>query len=104
MTDDERGRRAFVRKGALTFLAVLVGPAALESCGGGHVDCTAGATADQQSARAAAHYLDDAHNTRRNCDICRYFTPVGANQCGPCSLNMGNVSPQGVCDRFEERA
>ena len=103
MQDQEQGRRAFVRRGALTFLAVLVAPSALTACGGA-VDCSVGATPDQLAARTAAHYLDNAHSASRNCAICSFFTPAGEGACGPCSLNMGAVNPLGVCDRFAERA
>jgi hypothetical protein len=104
MQNDEQGRRAFVRRGALTFLAVAVAPAALSACGGGAVDCTVGVSPDQLAARTAAHYLDNAHNAARNCAICTFFTAGAPGACGPCSLNMGSVNPAGVCDRFAERA
>lgn len=103
MEDLERGRRAFVRRGALTFLAVAIAPTALTACGGA-ADCTSGVTPDQLAARSAAHYLDNAHSTSRNCGICTFFTATAEGQCGPCSLNMGLVNPAGVCDRFAERA
>jgi hypothetical protein len=101
---DDLGRRAFVKRGAMTFLAVVAAPSALTGCGGGGADCTHTATADEEAARTAAHYVDNAHNPRRECDICNFFTSAGEGQCGPCSLNMGRVNPLGVCDRFAERA
>jgi hypothetical protein len=105
MQDHEEGRRAFVRRGALTFLAVVVAPSALTACGGGAVDCTVGVTPDQLAARTSAHYLENAHSASRNCAICTFFTPAPVEgQCGPCSLNMGAVNPLGICDRFAERA
>lgn len=103
MQDHEEGRRAFVRRGALTVLAVVVAPSALTACGGG-VDCTVGVTPDQLAARTAAHYLENGHNASRNCAICTFFTAGAPGACGPCTLNMGSVNPEGVCDRFAERA
>jgi hypothetical protein len=103
MQDNEEGRRAFVRRGALTFLAVMAGPAVLSACGGSGPDCNAGATDDQLIARSGAHYLDNAHNPARSCSICSFFTAGAEGQCAPCALNMGNVNPQGSCDRFAER-
>ena len=103
MRDHELGRRSFVRRGTLTFLAVVLAPSALTGCGGGP-DCSAGTTPDQLAARAAAHYLENGHDEGRNCRLCAFFTAGAENQCGTCALNMGAVNPAGVCDRFSERA
>ncbi len=103
MQDQAEGRRGFVRRGALTFLAVVAAPSALVACGGG-IDCTVGVTPDQLAARTSAHYVDDAHNQARSCSICTFFTAGAPGACGPCSLNMGSVNPAGSCDRFAERA
>ncbi|MBL0220262.1 MAG: hypothetical protein IPQ07_41130 [Myxococcales bacterium] len=97
------GRRDFLRRGGQTMLVVLAAPGVLAACGSDGPDC-AQASAAEQAERAAAHYVAHTTSGTRNCTNCTFFTDHGAATCGACSMNLGAVSPLGVCDRFAARA
>lgn len=97
------GRRTFLMRTGQTALVVLAAPGVLAACGGSELDCSH-ASADEQSQREAAHYVDHTTSGTRNCANCTFFTAGGQNACGTCSMNLGAVSPFGVCDRFAARA
>jgi hypothetical protein len=96
------GRRDFLREGGKAALLVLAAPTLL-ACGSSGPDCARTSSAEA-AARAAAHYVDHTTSGTRNCTHCTFFTAGGPNACGSCAMNLGAVSPNGVCDRFAARA
>jgi hypothetical protein len=84
-------------------LVVLAAPSLLVACGSSGPDCGE-PSAEEQTARAAANYLEHTTSAARNCAACTFFTAGGPDACGTCSMNLGHVSPQAVCDRFAARA
>ena len=97
------GRRDFLRRGGRIALVVCAAPSLLVACGSAGPACTE-ASVDERAARAAAHYLDHTTSGARNCTNCTFFTSGGPDACGTCSMSLGQVSPDGVCDRFAARA
>ncbi len=97
------GRREFLRHSGKTALVVLAAPGLLAACGGAEGPDCSHASADEQAARSAAHYVDHTTSGTRNCANCTFFTAAAPNACGRCALNLGAVSPLGVCDRFAAR-
>ena len=96
-------RREFLRRSGETALVALAAPSLLVACGSSGPDCSQ-ASPTELSARAAAHYLDYTTSGARNCALCTFFTAGAANACGTCAMQLGAVSPLGVCDRFATRA
>ncbi len=98
------GRRDFLRQSGKTALVVLAAPTMLVACGSSGPECSH-ASAAEAAERAAAHYVDHTTSGARNCTNCSFFTSGGGpNACGTCTMNLGAVSPMGVCDRFAVRA
>jgi hypothetical protein len=93
-------RRTFLR-GSTTVLALTV-----IGCGSSAPNCEAppGLTAAQTTQRTALHYRERAGDRTRNCVTCNFFTAAGENACGNCTLGLGSVNPNGVCDGFAARA
>lgn len=104
----EPARRPLVtRRGALIGLAVLVPVAALGCGGSSGPDCAqpAGLTPAEQQQRTTMHYRDRSGDQVRNCRGCSFYTAAAsADACGGCTLGLGAVSPEGVCDGFAARS
>lgn len=93
-------RRTFL-SGSSTVLALTV-----IGCGSSGPNCEnpPGLTEAQRTQRTTLHYRERSGDRARNCAGCNFFTAAGENACGECTLNMGLVNPDGVCDSFVARA
>ncbi len=101
-------RRQLIGRGVVLSLAVL-GPArVLSGCGGEEaLNCQSppGMTPDERAKRAQFNYQDHAPDPTRKCADCNFFAVnAPANQCGPCTLGLGNVNPEGTCNSFAPRS
>lgn len=91
-----------------TFLAGSTSALALTviGCGGSAPNCESppGLTDAQRTQRTAQHYRERAGDRTRNCETCNFFPANSASACGECTLGLGAVNPNGVCDGFVARA
>ena len=102
MHESKLSRRG-VLKVSLTVLAVLP-VVSLVGCGGEPAAVTCGgASAEQQTARTALQYVVPGPDATRHCVGCQLFTGTAA-ACGTCQVLQGEISPQGSCASFVQRA
>jgi hypothetical protein len=97
-------RRAWLGRSILGLTVLGVG-SAVSACGGEEapaLDCThpAGLTEAQTTQRAALAYKDHSPDPFKTCLKCNFFTAAQPDQCGNCTLNLGNVNPAGTCNSF----
>ena len=100
-------RREWLERGATLSLVVLGAGAGLTACGGGALDCTnpPGLTADQREQRRVLAYVDQTPNPSQRCEVCSFYTAAAQpSTCGGCTLNLGDVNPQGYCSSFVARS
>lgn len=93
-------RRMFLAGSTSVIALTVIG------CGSSAPNCESpeGLTDAHRTQRTAQHYRERAGDRTRNCATCNFFTAAGENACGDCTLGLGPVNPDGVCDGFVARA
>jgi hypothetical protein len=103
-TDAKFTRRDLIRGSAAVGLASLIPLSALTACGGEEAkSCAAppGLTPDERTKRSQFQYLEASADSTKKCSACTFYTPPAAGEfCGPCTLGLGAVNPEGTCISF----
>ncbi len=107
--DSKYTRRVFLARGGVAVGLAAVAPTILAACGKEEegLNCASppGMTPDERAKRGQFNYLEAAADPARKCSACTFFS-AGAqatNACGPCTLGLGAVNPNGTCDSFAPR-
>lgn len=103
--DAKLTRRDLIRSSAAVGLASLIPLSALTACGGGEEakNCVSppGLTADERTKRTQFQYLEASPDPTKKCVDCAFYvTPAAGEFCGPCTLGLGAVNPEGTCISF----
>lgn len=107
--DSKYSRRVFLARGGVAVGLATVAPSILAACGGGEEagpNCVSppGLTAEERTKRTQLNYVEASPDPARKCSACTFFTAgESPTACGPCSLGLGAVNPEGTCDSFAPR-